>query len=111
MVDKCREKTKFVTWYGTYQFTVMPFGFINTPLAFQTMMDQVMKDYTFVRTYFADVVTFYWSLDERLVHLVTVLERISSCNLRIKLSKCFFAQRRVHLLGYVLNAEEIHVDQ
>ena len=38
------EKTTFVTHNGSYEFTVMPFGIVNAPSTFQTLMETIMVD-------------------------------------------------------------------
>ena len=37
-----REKTAFVTQGGLYEFKVMPFGLVNTPGAFERLMEPVL---------------------------------------------------------------------
>lgn len=39
-----RHKTAFTCRYGTYQFTVMPFGLSTAPATFQRMMNHVFFD-------------------------------------------------------------------
>ena len=41
MAMKDRVKTSFTCRYGTFQFTVMPFGLSTAPSTFQRMMNQV----------------------------------------------------------------------
>jgi len=41
-----QEKTAFSTKFGTYEFTVMPFGLMNAPVTFQHLMDSVFYDVT-----------------------------------------------------------------
>ena len=39
-----KEKTAFVTRFGTYEFNVMPFGLCNAPATFQRLMDRIYKE-------------------------------------------------------------------
>ena len=38
-------KTAFRTWYGHFEFTVMPFGLANAPVAFMDLMHRVFQPY------------------------------------------------------------------
>lgn len=65
----CREKTTFLTKYGTYEFLVMPFGLMNAPKTFQQMLIEVLKGLYFLRVY----------LDEVIVYSKTIKEPWSTC--------------------------------
>ena len=58
METSSREKTKFVTPFGLYEFEVMPFGLHNTPATFQHLMNHVLRDcqaYIYVKAYIDDL--------------------------------------------------------
>jgi hypothetical protein len=38
------QKTAFVTRYGQYEFTVMPFGLMNAPAFFMNLMNKVFME-------------------------------------------------------------------
>lgn len=110
MSEECKEMTTFVCRFGTFKFEVMTFGLMNSPSTFQRMMDQIVKDFTFVRVYLDDVVVFSESLIEHIVHLRAVFEAIAKAGLKLKVTKCEFAISAVKLLGHVVDNGGVHVD-
>ena len=59
MAADVRHKTTFVTPFGLYQFTVMPFGLQGAPATFQRLMDQVLRGVgDFAAAYLDDIVIF-----------------------------------------------------
>src|ERR1700759_4876288 len=38
-------KTAFRTRYGLYEYKVMPFGLVNAPATFQTMMNEILREF------------------------------------------------------------------
>ena len=111
MADASKEMTTFITRYGTFQFEVMPFGLMNAPSTFQRMMDIVLQGFSVVRVYIDDVVVFSKSLDEHVRHLKEVFIRISKHHLKVKLSKCHFAEPSIQLLGHIVGTNGISVDE
>ncbi len=65
--------TDFSTRYGHYEYTVVPFGLTNAPVAFMSV-----KDYTdsFVMVYLDDILVYSNSWDEQVSHVKLVLDRL-----------------------------------
>ena len=110
MADHCKERTTFICRYGTYQFEVMPFGLMNAPSTFQRMMDLIFRDLEYVKCYIDDVVVYSRSMEEHASHLVHVIDMIAQHGLKLKISKCSFAQSKVKLLGHVVGKGGVSVD-
>jgi len=110
--EEHREKTAFITKFGTYEFKVMPFGLCNTPATFQRTMDKVLKGIKdlFVMVYLDDVIIYSKTFSEHLKHIEEVLNRIRQANLRLKAEKCTFAAEELQFLGHVVGKEGVKPD-
>ena len=106
--EESREKTAFITNQGLYEFRVMPFGLTNAPAVFQRLMQQVLSGLNpvegpdFVAVYLDDVLVFSEALDDHLMHLRLVLERIGQAGLKLKPAKCHLVRQEVEYLGHTI---------
>ena len=73
-----KPKIACVTRYGSYEFRVRPFGLTNAPTTFCYLMNDVFFDFhdRFVVVCIDDIVVYRQSLEEHLVHLKHVFERL-----------------------------------
>uniref|UniRef100_A0A0K6S771 Reverse transcriptase domain-containing protein n=1 Tax=Chromera velia CCMP2878 TaxID=1169474 RepID=A0A0K6S771_9ALVE len=95
------EKTAFVTLFGLYEFTRMPFGLMNAPSIFQRMMTLLLAGLTrdIALVYIDDIIVFSRSHKEHLRDLREVLGLVRQVNLKLKLEKAQIALREVEYLG------------
>jgi hypothetical protein len=106
-----QEKTEFTTQQGLFEFRVMPFGLTNAPAVFQRLMHQVVTPLNpssgpdFVSVYLDDILVFYRTLDQHIQHLKTVIDKLLGVGLKLKPSKCRFAQKELVYLGHVISQE------
>jgi hypothetical protein len=107
-----REKTAFVTRYGTYEFNVMPFGLCNAPATFQRLMDRVYSKiaWKFVVVYLDDTVVYSRTFTDHLKHLREVFTRIRQAGLRLNIEKCSFWMQRLPFLGHIISPQGIAPD-
>ncbi|CAI2184202.1 18086_t:CDS:2, partial [Funneliformis geosporum] len=69
--SKDREKTTFITYFGIYEFNVMPFRLCNTPATFQRLINTVLRDilWQYVVVYVDDINIGSRSFEKYLLHL------------------------------------------
>lgn len=83
-------KTAFKTHEGHNEFMVMPFGLINAPSAFQSLMNIIFKPLLrkSVLVFFDDILVYNKSKENHLQHLQEVLQLMRQHNLYAKCRKC-----------------------
>jgi hypothetical protein len=103
------EKTAFSVENGHYEYTRMPFGLKNAPSTFQRLMDNVLRELQnkICLVYVDDIVIFSTSLEEHLINLRLVFDRLREANLKIQLDKSEFLQKTVEFLGHVVSPDGI----
>ena len=106
------EKTTFNCFLGSYAFLYMPFGLKNGPATCSRVMNRVFhgENRRTCIVYLDDCVVFAKGFDEHLTRLERIFEKLSEHNLKLKPSKCYFAQKSVSFLGHRVSAEGIIPD-
>lgn len=105
-------KTTFSTYLGHYESLVMPFGLINTPATFQSLMNNLFAKYMrkFLLVFFDDILIYSKGEKELQMHLATVLETLRQHQLFAKFSKCVIAAPQVEYLGHIIFAQGVATD-
>ena len=108
-----RHKSAFITKYGLYQWTCMPFGLCNAPATFQRLMDGILRglNWQCCLVYLDDIIVYSKNLKEHEKHLEQVFMALTRANLRLNPAKCRFAEEEINYLGHRVNKDGIQPDQ
>ena len=106
-----KQKTAFTTPSGHFEFNVMPFGLKNAPAIFSRLMSNVLAGLIgpSVLVYLDDIIIFSETLDEHLIKLKNVFERLEKYNLKLKLKKCQFLCDSIKFLGHEISNKGVSV--
>ncbi|XP_036340634.1 uncharacterized protein LOC118750003 [Rhagoletis pomonella] len=112
MKDEDQDKTAFVTPFGMYIFTRMPFGLRNAPATFQRLIDRlkVSLGKIVLVAYLDDIILCSKNFKEHLEELSRLFERLQKFGLKVNKEKCRFACHEVKYLGHILTPDGIKVD-
>ena len=105
-------KTSFTCRYGTFQFTVMPFGLSSAPSTFQRMMNSIFFKLldNGVLCYLDDLLVYSRTVDEHLVMLDKVFGLLAKHKLYLKEKKCHLFLSKVNFLGHVVSADGVAME-
>jgi hypothetical protein len=103
-----RHKSAFITPFGHYQFTVMPFGMINSGATFVRMMDKVLEGFDeFADSFIDDIGIFSDTWEFHVEHLRAVFQSLREAKLVAKPSKCFVGYGELEFLGHIAGSGNI----
>ena len=97
------------THKGLFLFTRLPFGISSAPGIFQKAMETLLQGITHITVYIDDILINGKNDVDHLQTLETVLERLAKAGLRAKMNKCKFMVPSVDYLGYVIDAQGLHL--
>ena len=111
MDENDKEKTAFACHRGLFEFNVMPFGLTSAPAVFQELMAIVLQGLNHYATaYLDDILIYSETLEDHLIHLQNVFDRLREHGLKLKLKKCSFLQSETHYLGFIIYSRGIQPD-
>lgn len=86
--------------FGHSKYLVMPFGLTKIPTVYQTLVNEVLRNFlnVFVFVYLDDILTFSKTLEEHLVQIKSVLKRLLETGYTSKRRKVSF----IHLQSLFL---------
>lgn len=92
---------------GLFEFNFLPFGLCNAPATFQRLIESVLADalFKYAVAYIDDIAVCWSSWEEHMMHLDTVLTRITRRGLRLKRSKCKLATTIIKFLGHIVTPQ------
>jgi hypothetical protein len=105
-------KTAFQTHNGHYEYRVMPFGLTRAPATFQDFMNKILTPFLrkCVVVFLDDVLIYSRDMEEHVLQVKQVFQKLKDHQLKLKLSKCRFAQTTLEFLGHLISAKGIATD-
>lgn len=109
LLPEDEHKTAFNTHLGHFEFKVMPYGLAYAPATFMGGMHVVLSPVLRkgVLAFMDDILVHTRTLEEHGPLLTQVLQLLHKHGLKVKLSKCSFAQRSISYLGHVISEKGV----
>ncbi|RDX87608.1 Retrovirus-related Pol polyprotein from transposon 17.6, partial [Mucuna pruriens] len=111
MAQEDREKTTFITLWGTFCYRVMPFGLKNARATYQRAMVALFHDmmHKEIEVYVDDMIAKSKTPEQHIEDLRKLFTRLRKYRLRLNPTKCTFVVKAGKLLGFVVSKRGIKV--
>jgi hypothetical protein len=111
--EEDKDKTGFVTPFGSFRYEKMAFGLSGSPATFSKVMDAVLmgqRDVECLVYLVDDILLFSETIQDHARRMRLVLDRIREANFKLGMSKCTFEVPKVAYLGHVVSQEGVAPD-
>ena len=103
--------TTFISPFGRYCYTRMPFGINSGPEHFQSQMHRVLEGLEGVTCLMDDMVVFGSTAQEHDTRLTAVLTRLAEANVTLNKEKCTFKSTSISFLGHKIVNGQLMADE
>lgn len=112
MEEADQYKTVFQTHHGHFEYTVMPYRVTGGPATFQQTMNYILAPLLRkgIVDFIDDILIYTATWGQHLQLLEAIFQLLKEHQIKIKLSKCSFAQRQLTYLGHIISAEGVATD-
>ena len=112
MLPSDQDKTAFVTDFGVYCYTVMPFGLKNAGATYQRLMNLVFKEQLgrALEVYIDDMIVKTPFDRDPVADLEEVFQQLRKYNMRLNPTKCTFRVEAGKFLGFMLTNRRIEAN-
>ena len=100
--EDCSPLTTFITPFGRYRFTRLPFGITSGPEVFHRTMQHILTGQVGATCYMDDILVWGSTILEHDDRLRELLARCKSNGGKLTPSKCVFRKNQVKFSGHVL---------
>ena len=107
-------KVAFTTLEGSFELTIMLFGFTNSPATFQTIMNELLKDLINIGKVAAFINNVIVGTENEEGHnelVAEIIKRLEENGLYVKPEKCKWKVREVGFLEVVIRPEGIKIEE
>jgi hypothetical protein len=105
--EEDRNKTAFVTLFGSFSYERMGFGLSGAPSKFQRVMDAMLFGLRDVEilVYLDDLLLFSETIEDHVRRMRLVFESVREANFKLRAAKCTFVVPVVVYLGHAVNKD------
>jgi hypothetical protein len=90
----------------------MPFNLINTLANFQTLINDIFREYLdiFVVAYLDDILIYLINEKNHIKQMNLIFKALKKAGMRINGPKCTFHIKEMEFLSYIISSNEIKID-
>ena len=111
LTENAKPMTAFETYRGLMQFTVSPFGLVNSGATFCRMMRKVLRGLSNTTSFVDDIWLYTDDWSKHLEAIDHLFQRLRDANLTAKPSKCGFGAQEIQCLGHRISSEGLQPDK
>ncbi|KAK3085333.1 hypothetical protein FSP39_001659 [Pinctada imbricata] len=105
--EESQKLTTFITPFGRYCYTRMPFGISSAPEIFQRRISEILSGLDGVESIIDDVIIYGKTKSEHDHRLDLAMQRIKDSGIKLNSEKCEFRKDRIEYFGHIISKDGV----